>query len=113
MKKYKLKKDGNWVEVVQPPMTEEEKNILFFDNSDQELRDQIRKKMEDNSRIEINNSDLINKLNTIYNNIKPTDENFRFVNLNLSDFENGNYIGILDYLIKKERKRFKFEYKED
>ena len=105
MKKYNLKKEGDWVELVEVSLTNEQKELLSStDINKRKEQEELRELLIKQGELPVNEI-THNELMSLYNTIKPVDS--ELVMMNVVETNNGRH-GVLLYKKNGEYNRVRF-----
>ena len=105
MKKYNLKKEGDWVELVEVSLTNEQRELLTStDINKRKEQEELRELLIKQGELPVNEI-THNELMSLYNTIKPVDS--ELVMMNVVETNNGRH-GVLLYKKNGEYNRVRF-----
>jgi hypothetical protein len=110
MKSYTLKKDKPWVILSKPNLTSEEFESYRSENTDPILKKQIEDKIRLESELILTDELIVNKLNSIYELLKPEGDRYRIISLLVTHIEEDLYVGVFVCSVDKKRLYTKFEH---
>ena len=109
MKKYKSNKEGQWFEVIQFTLSEEQKELLASRKpSDIAKQTELRELISSKS-IQSVDAETINNLINFYDSIRPKDRNYKLISCDIYQNKEKTFSGILNYRINNEHKQLRFQ----
>lgn len=108
MKTYQSTTEGQWIELKGVQLTKEQRELMRSRNeADKEAQEELAQFVKTQREGEVE-SNKVAELTSFYNSIKPIDSNFQLISMDLSEKEEGRFVGILNYRSNGEHKQIRF-----